>query len=602
MAEMMDGLGFESGAHNNDVFYARISKIILTIAFFILTLTTIQLAFTTPNGYVVDIYSELPNLFIFSIIVTFSIASLFLFNRIRHFRRMGILLLILLFVIVLILPYVLGYYSMGRADDMSYIGEYLSISNEGRISGWDIYPASPIIGALLVVISGLQPNIISFIIPILFSCIFVYGAILFSNNFSKNYIYKNIIISSSFILYLGMYNFLNTPHALFFAFLPIYLFVLFKYVQLGTFSFAIIVVLLSILIPFTHPFIVFFVVIFQVSLLLLKPIIKNLISGDIDRIKNIAVIQMAAFAAWFLYSSTLLGSFSRSVNAFLLNLTEPVLAETTEKIASVGLEPLSFAKFLFFYYGRYLIPTILILLFLLIYYKHIKNNIELNRQIKFLFIVYLVTIAIEAVLFLNPLISHQPDRMTNLLFLVIFQIPALALLSMIYINKNNNSQYRSTIRVITVVFVVVFLFSSSLLGALPSPMVYHTNSALTNNEVAGMKWVFNFREGNNMASPLSQVSRFHTLFNDGMGDNRVSIPYHFGYDGINNSLSDSVTDYSGSLYLVVLQTDVVLYEEIPGYSDVGRYKYNDYYHLNCDDSVINIYTGLNIFIYHTSSG
>lgn len=595
MAEMMYESGFASGAHIKNALYARISKIILIIAFFISTLTTIQLVFSTPNGYVVDIYSELPILFIISIIAIFSIASLFLFNRIRHYRGAGIFLLILFFMTVLIIPYALGYYSMGRADDMSYIGEYFSISNEGRISGWDIYPASPIFGASLVIISGLQPNIVSFIIPILFSSIFVYGAILFSKNFSKNHIYKNIIISSSFILYLGMYNFLNTPHALFFAFLPIYLFVLFRYVQLGTFSLAIVLVLLSILIPFTHPFIVLFVVLFQLSLLLLKPIIKNLISGDVSRIKNIAVIQMTAFAAWFLYSSALLGSFSRSVKAFLLNLTEPVLAETTEKIASAGLEPLSFATFLFYYYGRYLIPTILIIMLILKYYPHIKNDIKLNQQIKFLFVVYLVTVGIEVVLFLNPLISHQPDRMTNLLFLVIFQIPAFALLSTIFINKGHNSQSVFSLRKILVVFVIIIIFSSSLIAALPSPAVYRTNVALANNEVTGMKWVFDLRNGTNMGAPLSQIDRFPGLLDVEGKNNYVSIPNHFGYDQ-SKSLNLSAMDYNGPLYIIILDLDVVLYEEVPGYSAVGIYKYEDYYNLNCDSLVDVIYSSKNIKI------
>jgi len=485
---------------------------------------------------------------------------------------------------------------MGRADDMSYIGEYLHISNIGIISNWDIYPASHIFGASIAIISGMQSSVVSFIIPIVFSSLFVFGTNIHGNKFYKNTDYRNILIVSSFVLYLGMYNFLNTPHALFFAFLPIYLFIIFNYVQHGTTSYAIMMVLFSLLIPFTHPFILFFVIAFQLSLLLFKRFIKNLITGDISRLRNIVIIQLTAFASWFLYSSSLLGSFGRAVNSFLLKLTEPVLTETTDKIVKIGPDLSSFIPFVLIYYGRFIIPTVLIIVFLFLYYNRIKHDAEQNRIVKLLFVAYLITLIIEAILFLNPLISHVPDRMTNLLFLVYFQIPAFTLLSIIYINNYKIKSRIYTIKKFSMISVVILIFSLSLLGALPSPMVYSSNFALTNNEVAGMKWVYDFRDSDNMAAPLSQIGRFHTLFDDGLNDDYIGLSDHFGYDNTNKSLAQSITDNSGSLYIVKLTIDVTLYEEVPGYSNIGRYNYQDYYRLNCDDSVINIYSSKNIGI------
>jgi len=119
--------------------------------------------------------------------------------------------LILNHAAILLIPFMLGYYSMGRADDMSYIGEYVHISKTGAINGWDIYPGSLILGAILSIIPGLAANGAAFVMPVIFSFIFICGLCLCCRFFLKEEKLANIAVLSSFIFYLGPYNFSQRP-------------------------------------------------------------------------------------------------------------------------------------------------------------------------------------------------------------------------------------------------------------------------------------------------------------------------------------------------------------------------------------------------------
>lgn len=575
----------------------RVAKGILALAFFLLTYNIFQLASLKPSGYVVDIYSVMPEALTLSLILCFSIATSLLLCRIAKARCASIVLLFLVLLTILIIPYSLGYYSMGRADDMSYIGEYVHIARTGQISGWDIYPASPTIGATISVLTGVEAHIVSFIIPIVFSSLFVVGLYLFGRMFLTNRLYLNILLASSFILYLGPYNFLNVPHALFFAFLPTFLFVILKYINTKTASLSAIVVITSLLLSFTHPFIFFFIFVLLLSLLLLKPITKKLVDGDIRRLRTPLLIQLTCFMAWFIYSGTLLGSFRISIQAYLMNVTEPVMSKTIDKFSISGLDPISFITFILVSYGRYVIPSIVILVFIALCYKTINPATEESRKVRLLITMYSIALFVEVVLVFNPLIAHQVDRMANLLFIVYLQVPLFVISLLYYLKKPSKTFNRLAFKTAVVIAILSMTFGLSLIGAFDSPHIQRENSALTYNEVLGMKWIYGEREGQNMAAPLSQTGRFHALFDDGLRDNYTDVPDHFGYNASASSFIYLIPEFERPLYLVSLTSDQALYEEIPAYKSVNRYTYGDYQRLSFDDSVNSLYSGRDITIF-----
>jgi hypothetical protein len=213
----------------------NLCSILLTMGYSLTVYNYLILFFHHSQSYIVDIYSELPLSFFISLIFCYAIGSGVILLSQGSNRKLGIVLLIFTYFTILVIPYMLGYYSMGRWDDMSYIGEYLQISKSGYIAQWDIYPASHIIGAIISIETGLEPHFVSFVIPIVFSFILVVGLFLLCRPFLKDQMLINIAIPSLFILYLGPYNFLNVPHALFFATMPLFISILFRFIEIQNF-------------------------------------------------------------------------------------------------------------------------------------------------------------------------------------------------------------------------------------------------------------------------------------------------------------------------------------------------------------------------------
>lgn len=573
----------------------RLAIIILIFAFTLTTYNILNLGLSEPYGYIFNIYSVLPEILIPSLVICFSIAIVQIDSKETYIRIACTLLLFVLLLTILIIPYLLGYYSMGRADDVSYIGEYVHISNTGNISAENIYPASLIIGAVIVLLVGISANIVSFIIPVFFSSFFVVGLYLFGRIFSFDQIFRNILLISSFLLYLGIYSFLNTPHSLFFAFLPIYLFITFKYLESTNFSFSMMVVLLSILLPFTHPLIFLFVIFFLLCILFFKPLIKELINGDVFKLKNPILIQLIGFMAWFISSLYLLDSFDRLINSFILKLTEPVLLEAADKFATANLDSVNLFSFIIIYYGKYIIPTLFIVLTLSVCYRKLAVGSHLRNSIKLLLIMYVIALIFEGILFINPIVSHQTDRLSSLLLIIYFQVPLFAITLMMLVKKRLMFLHHPKLDRIIIAVVIIIIFVTSIFSTFNSPYVNKPNNALALNEVEGMKWVYLYREGQNMAAPISQISRFHDLFDDGVKDNYTYIQDHFGYNQGPGTFK-SINGIEGSLYIVIMTIDKILYEEIPAYQSAGRYKYEDYNKFLNDDSVKRIYSGQNIDI------
>src|SRR5659263_631832 len=147
----------------------QIFTLLAIVCFVLLTRNLFILRFVQPVGYVVDIYSMFPLSFYLAFMFCYLVATFLVLNG---KKVLGTLILCINHFEILIIPYMLGYYSMGRADDMSYIGEYLQIATSGHFADWDIYPASHIIGASISLISNLEAHSTFFIMPIVFSFIF----------------------------------------------------------------------------------------------------------------------------------------------------------------------------------------------------------------------------------------------------------------------------------------------------------------------------------------------------------------------------------------------------------------------------------------------
>ncbi len=570
-------------------------KLYLTLGFALIALNVLALFFHQPVGYVVNIYSELPPFFFLASLLCYLLAALAVFSGNANGKKLGALLLALNHAVILLIPYLLGYYSMGRADDMSYIGEYEHISNTGSISAWDIYPASPIVGAIIKTLTGLPANGVAFIIPIIFSFILICGLYLFSRFFLTEEKQMQIALLTSFVLYLGPYNFLNVPHALFFAYIPVYLLCLLRYIRNRSISNAVLIIIPTVLVPFMHPFIVLFVFSLLLTQGIPEKIVNRFFLAEFRSDVRPLLLLIIGFFSWFIYNSTLMINFAQSYYAFIQRSTETVLSGTVSKLSSANLDFFHLFIFLFIYYGRYIVSMMVILLGF--YYVYLNKNTihdSVKNNIILLSILYILALFIEIILFLNPIISHQPDRLTNLNFIVYAQVP-LFTLSLYVLISNSRSFSRQTILPI---ILVAGIWSLSFWGAFSSPYTFKTNEALTYNEVEGMTWFFESRSYDLVLTPLSQLDRFRDLFDRQDRTINMAFRSHFGYKSDDRSILEVNQIEDKNFYAILMTTDELLYQEVPGYKEVGRFTSNDYVRFRNDRSIDGkIYDNLNIEIF-----
>lgn len=575
----------------------KIFPLLAIVCFILLIRNLFLLKFVQPVGYVVDIYSMFSLSFYFGLMFCYLVATFLVLNG---KKTLGTLILCLNHFEILIIPYMLGYYSMGRADDMSYIGEYLQIATSGNFASWDIYPASHIIGASISLISNFEAHSTSFIVPIVFSFMFIVGIYLFSRELFPDSCINSLVLVSSFILYLGTYNFLNVPHALFFALMPLYLCYFYRYIlRYNNISLSIIFVLMTLLIPFTHPFIVFFVFVFllfhMVIKIFLTPIMEVLC---IPKIRTVSFLLLASsFICWYIYNNTIMRNFRRRYFSFIEKITEPVYHETTSKLAKINFDIYDYMQLFSLFYGRYLFPTLIIFISIIYIYFN-KNVIKIYSFRNYLYVIwlYIFSSIVQFILLFNPIISHQSDRIMNLNFVLYAQVPLFACaLYLLFLKKS-----QSYSRIILVCGILLFVWSFSLFGSFSSPNVYKINVALTQNEVSGMNWFHEVRDDFVFIVPISQTDRFHDLQGDFQNEDIIyRPPDHFGYSNNSSNFANINLYENQKLNIIIFTIDELLYQEVPGYKFVGRYTKEDFIRFRNDASVNKIYDSINIEIFRS---
>jgi hypothetical protein len=434
---------------------------------------------------------------------------------------------------------------------------------------------------------------------------FIAGIYLFSKELFLDTNIRSLIIVSSFILYLGTYNFLNVPNALFFAFIPFYLYIILSYYSIkksNAISFSIVFILVTLIIPFTHPFIVFYLFVLFLLLMIVNAFLikrKNtFFNFSMPKLGlNAFLILFVAYLTWFFFQGRLIRDLNRSINSYLNQIgRDPVAQWATEKASGVGFEIIDYLQIMIYFYGRYVIPTLFIFISVLyIYYNRDVLRNKYFKNIPFIVFLYISSLFSFLVLLINPVIIHQPDRILNLNFVVYAQIPLFALaLHVLFFNK---SKYVYNILLVCV--ILTSIWTISFFGAFDSPHVYRPNAALAYNEVQGMSWLNDSNRGYPVSMVLDQANRYPDILGVSRSEWTIKVlPYNFGYNSTINALSEvyfdnGFDDYKG--YLAITSLSELLYEEVPKRSPM--FVEEDFIKLRDDKSVNKIYESLNIKIY-----
>jgi hypothetical protein len=319
--------------------------------------------------------------------------------------------------------------------------------------------------------------------------------------------------------------------------------------------------------------------------------------NNIPKMKyNSLILLFTAYISWFIYQGSLLPNLVRRVDYYFRQVgRETVISSATIKLTENPFEIYDYLKLSLFFYGRFILPTLIILAcFVYIWYNKKYNYLS---KYWYLIFIYILFFFIQVILIFNPVVVHHPDRILNLNFIVYAQIPLFSLSLYILFFKNSKS-FRT---IITLCIILSSIWTVSLFGAFDSPNVYRPNVALTHNEVQGMKWFSDMKGDYPIGMVLEQTGRYPDIFGFERSEWIVApIPFHLGYDLDISTFDEiyfrsSINDYNKG-YVALTTRSRLLYTEMPKKRPL--FTNDDFIKFEKDTSVAKIYDSMDIKIYN----
>jgi hypothetical protein len=564
-----------------------LTKITNNILSFVSSITLLLLVYSLfilrgiqPQGYTINIYEQLP----FSLYLTLLFCYLSACVLLLAYRKMSaVLVLFLVHITIMIIPYMLGYLSVGRGDELSYIG----FAGENGISGLSsLSTTGPLFVSALALVSGMRVATLSYFLPVFFSIMFITGMFLFYRVFMSREKLVSVSFLSSLIPYFGHFQLSTSPYYLCFCLVPLYLFVMRNALSGKNREMVICFLFMIPLIPLGDPFVFAYIACFFVFLILS---LKSMKSGIFQKIMSFGFLSQDSLHISgrkvpifiFLSFTSVIFLFYEKYVPHSFEISFQTLSWSTNTLMTTGLFRLpetesGFFEFIHFFnlhYGKYYIPLIFILINSIIVWQNRKRFCHhfVRRYPRFL-AMYIFTFLIELAFLFNPFIPYPVDRFENLSFVILAQIPLLGYsLYVIFLRKGYTLGLGSAVMILCLLWTLGFFtcFSSPYSGGI--------SEGTSINEADGIHWLSEVKDTYPHIVSSGEGDEF--VVPEGLNDN-----YNLSsnYPEINEPFYSVVTTYSKSLS----QREHKHSEEPAFYENSSR-----------DYKVQKIYDSLNIEIY-----
>ena len=491
----------------------NILNLVASMSLLLLVYSLFILKGIQPEGYTINIYEQLP----FHFYLTLLFCYLFACALLLAYRKMSaVLILLLVHITVLIIPYMLGYVSVGRGDEFSYIG----LVGESGLSGLsNLSPTGPLLVSALASISGMELPALSYFLPVFFSIMFITGMFLFYRIFMSREKLVSVAFLSSLIPYFGHFQVSTSPYYLSFCLVPLYLFVLRNALSDKNRAMVICSLLMMLLIPLAHPFIFAYLACFSVFLVLS---IQSLKPGFLHKIMSFNFLSFKSLHSAgrkipvFIFLSFTSGGFllCAKYSPHFFDIFLPTLSWHTETLMGADIfrvpkTEIGFFEFMHLfnlYYGKYYIPLIFILINSVIVWQNRKRFCHhfVRRYPRFL-AMYILTFFLELAFFFNPFIPYSSDMFANLSFIIFAQIPLLGYsLYVIFLRKGY------TLGLGSAVMILCLLWTLGFFTCFSSPYTGGISEGVSQNEVEGIHWLSDVRENYPYIMPLGEEKEINT--------------------------------------------------------------------------------------------
>ena len=461
------------------------------------------------TGYEISIYNAYPFYFWLLLISSISIGIIIMVresfsNKNSKSWILGYSTILFTNFVILMLPFFRGYATFGRGDVLTHIGYINEIISSGHInllgtSHDDFYPAIHILFTNLYYLTGISPETLAMTIPIFFILFYMVTIYVLGKVITKNSKMSILIAAFGSLLLFRNENLMLAPSVLSFNLLPIILFIYYKTrSSINNYKYSILFIIFIILMPFLHPgdgviFLLVFILGLEVSNIFYRIIIdqksgsiKDLILNEISW--NSILILLVAWFTWFASFTVFENQLSSIINFLLYDVGAPTSVQYAELISRAHLSIYQLIELFIKSYGQYAIYSAISLsiciyvLKKLVFSKSKVNEEEFKFSLLFIFISILTFISFFGVFGL---------AYSRVLRYILFVTTILNGISMYLIFNRPN--YKK-LGIIFVTCILIFSGAISVFNAFDSPIIKTVNAQVTQMEIIGTNWYFDYRD------------------------------------------------------------------------------------------------------------
>jgi hypothetical protein len=563
----------------------RYLTLAMALSFLLLTVGILSVYSNPGTGYERSVYQSTPVIFWVAIITCLIVGVLVFHANYGTGRKawvLGLFEILLAHVVPLTIFLYQGFIYIDRFDSQSYVGYARDITIYGHFYVSNFYPAISILTATTSEVIGRSVVIMSQVLPAFFLTLYSIGMLCWARSISNQPRFVAAMVLASVPILFAWFVSTIFHQTLMVLMLPLFFFILWKG-RNGDPRLKVLAALMIALLVIGHMLVAMGALVFLVIIVITERLAR---APNRTIYAHFIIFALVAVLGWIIFNAAMVNGMKAVVEQMLGMIEGSSTMGNAQMVASrIGLMATI---------QSILVCTVDDVIYVLL--TMWGGLLILRGRWRGHPMTVAMTCFLGGILFLGVLMvstfAHNPTRMVNLNFVMIFTVPMVGYL--LYIKRSAGKSWKA--RLITV--LILFCLVSTTLTIYQDPMEKVSNTSTTRSEYSGMGWFFTVRGGEiNMYLLQTNPWRYadfrqgavYVVDNPDLVNSIQATTDHF--DSFIKANRTSATDY-----LIFTKFDKEAYTKV--WVDLDRVTEDDFRRLDVSTSVNHVYenTGMSIYV------
>jgi hypothetical protein len=567
----------------------RIVVLLSVLSFAVLTVAILAVYGSPMQGYEYSVYNSTPILFWLAVIFAQLTGILLFYTYYGSGSRLwviGFLQILFSNFILMTLYLYKGFIYLERTDSLSYVGYAKDIFDNGYFSTSNFYPLGSIIMSMTGNVSGQGMIMMSQIFPAIFFTAYTLGILCWSRAISTKPRFVTSIMLASMPIFFAWFIPTLFNETLCVLMLPLFFFILWKCMS-GDARYKMLLALFIVFFIIGHPLVALTVLLFF-GIILMNEWVTRRKSKTIT--VNLIMYNFVLLFGWIVYHALLVKDLRNIVEQFM-GMTEGMSTFTNASVQASQIGLLSSLQ-------SVLVCTIddlvFVLLALMAGVMILRRGWRTHPMTVVLALFVLGGVYLASIILMTY--AHNPFRLINLNFIIIFTIPLVGF--MLYTLREDGK--RKLARLVSVAIVLCLV--STVFTVYQDPNTLFPNASVTESEITGSKWLVGARDQIDFTFYTLQTKPWRYI------DLAYGAEYkRDNYDIVENdrgatthfhSFLNASTASGSTTYLVITTYDEMAYTRTWAATD--KYNVDDFQKLTYLQTVNHLYKGGDMWVYSRS--